>query len=118
MYTNSVGVPINYNALLTEPDSEFSVTTDLAPQALGLVVAPNPVRQRVTVSMEIPTKDRLRIALYDMKGREVAELFDDRSKKTGTLEYSFDLGPLDAGMYLFTAILGNQEIATRKIVKE
>lgn len=118
MHTNSVGIPTNYNALLTAPNTDFA-STELPLQAqLGISVSPNPMTERVTVVMDIPEKESLRIALFDMEGREVVELFNDRAKKKGQLEYSFDLGPLAEGMYLFTATLGNKEIASKKIVKQ
>ena len=67
--------------------------------------------------MDIPTIENLRLALYDVEGREVAVLFEDRAKQIGQMEFSFDLGPLAQGMYFFIATLGNREIESRKIIK-
>ncbi len=117
MYTSSIGVPTNYNALLTAPNIEFSSTDNELKKELDFTVAPNPVSERVTVLMDIPTIENLRLALYDVEGREVAVLFEDRAKQIGQMEFSFDLGPLAQGMYFFIATLGNREIESRKIIK-
>jgi len=117
MHTSSIGVPVNYNVLLTAPNSDFVSVESLSKPKLALSVSPNPLSERVTVLMDIPAREQLRITLHDLQGREVVELFNDRAKKVGQLEYSFDLRSLEQGMYLFTATLGDKEIASKKIIK-
>lgn len=108
---------ITYNALLFEPSKPFSSIRNIAVVNPQIKLSPNPTSDRVTVSMQIHDKKMLRLAIYDMQGREVALLFNDLSKKVGLLEYSFDMTSLDSGVYLFKATLEGQEIATKKLVK-
>jgi photosystem II stability/assembly factor-like uncharacterized protein len=55
------------------PEDPSSV---LSSNGLQLRVSPNPISQHATFAFELPTAGRVRLALYDVQGREVAELWN------------------------------------------
>lgn len=46
-------------------------------RALRLQLSPNPVSTQAMFALELPTSGHARLALYDVQGREVAELLDE-----------------------------------------
>ncbi|MEM8486875.1 MAG: T9SS type A sorting domain-containing protein [Bacteroidota bacterium] len=60
---------------------------------------PNPFIQSTTLRYSLPQKMRVRLAVYDMLGREVALLVDGQ-KETGIHTAEFDGSNLPAGIYL------------------
>jgi hypothetical protein len=75
-----------------------------APGETGVVleVAPNPFRGEATVTFEVSAPSRVRLAVYDVLGREVAVLADGPFAP-GRYEAAFDGGSLAAGLYLVEA---------------
>ena len=115
--TGGYGGSVNYRnrtTILTKP-LETSVHT--VPAVADVELFPNPTPDRVTIRIEINSKDKLQLGLYNNQGQLVEQFFNDRPKKIGELEFSFDLGPLASGVYYFVASQGSTEIISKKVVK-
>jgi hypothetical protein len=67
-----------------------------------LAVAPNPVRGAVAVTLTLDAPARVRLALYDVLGREAA-LLHDGPAPAGASTYDVAPGRLPAGVYVVRA---------------
>ncbi len=61
---------------------------------------PNPFRQQTALSFTLPSPERVRLAVYDVLGREVAVLFDGTAE-AGRHEATLDGSGLPSGVYLW-----------------
>jgi photosystem II stability/assembly factor-like uncharacterized protein len=61
---------------------------------------PNPFNPTTVVSLQLPIASMVRLIVYDMLGREVAVLVDEK-KEPGTYEVRFDGSNLASGVYLY-----------------
>lgn len=87
-----------------------------AEPAMQLTAFPNPMRDMF--SLEI-THDRAFVAdvsLFDIQGRVVAQLYNDRIKEGRNL-LSFDMGHLAGGTYILRVMSENGETVTEKVIK-
>ena len=75
---------------------------------------PNPLNPATVVSYQLPAVTDVRLAVYDLLGREVAMLVNGR-KAAGTYEVKFDASGLASGVYLYRLVAGDF-IQTRKLV--
>src|SRR5690606_9892852 len=64
------------------------------------VVAPSPFARQTTISYEVAAASDVRLAVYDVLGREVAVLVDAR-QEAGTHRATFDASGLAAGTYVY-----------------
>lgn len=74
---------------------------------------PNPFSPRTTIRYALTEGAFVRLAVYDLLGREVALLVDGR-QAAGTDEVVFEAGELTSGLYL-ARIVSEQFIATRTL---
>lgn len=75
---------------------------------------PNPFNPETTISFSLPKQAHVRLAVYDMLGREIAVLLDD-SRSTGTHQTRFDASRLVSGVY-FYRLVTDGFAATRTMV--
>jgi hypothetical protein len=85
-----------------------------APFALSSV-APQPMRTRGRLSLEVRQTQRVRAVLYDALGRRVRTLYDDRVTATGGLRLTVERGGLASGVYL-VRVTGETFQASRRVV--
>lgn len=83
-----------------------------------LTLSPNPTIERILVSMEIDRMDVLNLSLYNMNGQLVKEFLNDKPRKVGILDFSFELTTLPAGTYVFKASLGKDQLVSKKLIKD
>jgi len=88
----------------------FNPTTKLR-YVVGRVVAPSPERSR---GVEGPAALHVKLAVYDLLGREVAVLVDE-AQQPGSYEVRFDGGKLASGVYLYQLRVGEFS-ETRKFI--
>ncbi len=81
---------------------------------LGLVVYPNPFRDQTTLSFDTKTADPIRLAVYDVLGREVSVLLDG-TVEPGTQEMSFDGRGLPSGVYIWQ-LESDDRVATGRVI--
>ena len=83
--------------------------------ANALTVAPNPFRNKVTVSFKAEKPATVQCAVYDITGKLITT--KELSVKAGTQEFSIDLPErLPAGTYTLKAVCGNEHY-TQKLIK-
>ena len=61
---------------------------------------PNPFNPSTTISFSIPEKSFVTLKIYDMLGREVAELVNEELE-TGSFEKTFNASKLASGVYIY-----------------
>ena len=96
----------------------FSVADEGAPAAGGLVLrapAPNPVRETGRVAFDLPAGLDVRVAVYDVLGREVARLADG-PHAAGAHDVAFDASRLSAGLYVVRLVAGAETRTQRLVV--
>ena len=96
------------------------VVPSRAPVALGLAVVPNPLRSSGTVQLELPRAETVRLALYDVTGRQLAVLAEG-SFAAGihamALRPQDDTGRrLEPGVYFVRLTAGSQAMTRRMLV--
>ena len=102
----------------SEAERQQSSTSNPIAEDINLDVFPNPAFEIVTINIDLPRNDYLYLSLDNNQGQTVHVFHNDRTRKKGLLEFSYDISSLPSGVYIFRGILGTDEIVTRKIVKE
>ena len=75
---------------------------------------PNPFNPSTVISYQLPVSSTVRLSVFDVLGREVAVLVDERMT-AGTHQINFDGAALASGVYLYRLEVGNQ-VQSRKMV--
>jgi len=76
---------------------------------------PNPFRQRATIEYRVPVPGHVRLTVYDVLGRELAVLVDER-QSAGSYSAKLNASSWPSGVYLYRLEAGNQ-IATGRLVR-
>jgi len=77
---------------------------------------PNPFNPETVISFTLPQTEHVHLQVYDITGRKVAELLDEK-RLAGRHQVRFDmssLGGLGSGVYLYRLEAGNMS-KTRKM---
>jgi hypothetical protein len=69
---------------------------------LSLMAFPNPVQTSATVALNVQIAQYIRVAVYDLLGREVAALADEQVA-AGIRHLQFNTSGLAAGLYVLRA---------------
>jgi glucuronoarabinoxylan endo-1,4-beta-xylanase len=75
---------------------------------------PNPFNPSTIIRYELPKSSTVRLSVYDMLGREVSMLVNER-KDAGVHEATFDASGLSSGVYLCRLQAGDF-VQTRKLL--
>jgi hypothetical protein len=75
---------------------------------------PNPFNPTTVVSYQLPAVSDVRLVVYDLLGREVAVLVNEK-KAPGTYEVRFDAAGLASGTYIYRLEAGSS-VQARKMV--
>jgi hypothetical protein len=75
---------------------------------------PNPFNPSTTITFELPKSSEVQLSVYDMLGREVSMLVNDR-RDAGVHEVRFDGSGLSSGMYIYRFRAG-EYLATRRMI--
>ena len=83
---------------------------------------PHPVRSHATFRYQVPERTRATLELYDLLGRRVATLIDDKSVAPGTHTYAWTRqdteGSLSSGAYLLRLQAGDVTRTRRLVVMQ
>jgi hypothetical protein len=77
---------------------------------------PNPFNPSTTIKFGLPREGNVSLKIYDMAGREVANIFNNQRINAGQVSYKFDGSRLASGVYFYSLIVDNDLIATKKMV--
>jgi hypothetical protein len=91
------------NAVVEETPKEFALLQNY----------PNPFNPKTVVSYQLPAAGDVRLAVYDLLGREVATLVNEW-RPAGKYNVAFDASGLSSGVYLYK-LESNGKSATRKL---
>ena len=80
-----------------------------------LTAFPNPFYERTTLRLALAATGRVRLAVYDLLGREVAVLADG-TMEAGSRAVAFDAGTLPAGTYL-VRLEAAEQVLTRRLTR-
>jgi len=99
---------------------EIDVASDVTERPAGvptqLALAqnyPNPFNPSTTIRYELPAASEVRLGVFDMLGREVSVLVNER-REAGVHEVRFDASGLSSGVYLYKLQAGDA-VQTRKL---
>jgi hypothetical protein len=85
-----------------------------SPESISISSFPNPFNPSTTLSFSLPHEARARIAVFDLLGREVAVLADERFT-AGEHHVTFNGSSLPSGLY-FARLQSGDYIATHKLL--
>ena len=74
---------------------------------------PNPFNPNTTIKYELPRSSEVRLSVFDMLGREVFVLVNER-RNAGVHETTFDGSKLASGVYLYRLQAGDL-VATKRL---
>jgi photosystem II stability/assembly factor-like uncharacterized protein len=75
---------------------------------------PNPFNPSTTIKYELPKSSVVRMSVYDMLGREVSVLVNER-REAGVHEVKFDASGLSSGVYVYRLQVGDF-VQSRKLL--
>ncbi len=75
---------------------------------------PNPFNPSTTISFTIPSSQMVELKIYDMLGREIAELINEY-RQTGSYSAQFNASHLASGIYFYKLKAGNY-VQTKKLI--
>jgi hypothetical protein len=76
---------------------------------------PNPFNPSTTIRYQIPQDGHISLKVYDMLGREVAQLVNE-VKRAGEYTVSFDGSKLSSGVYIYKLVGNNVNISKKMIL--
>lgn len=76
---------------------------------------PNPFNPTTTIGYDLPANSRVTLKVYDLLGREVVTLVNNRRQTAGQHRISFDASSLASGMYIYR-LESSSFTATRKMM--
>lgn len=85
---------------------------EVQPEKIGLTAYPNPMRQQATLAYTLPETEEVRIAVYDVLGREVTVLANGH-REPGRHRIRFGASGLPSGVYFARLTVGGQTISRR-----
>jgi hypothetical protein len=94
---------------------EVEVTIEVSGAYVLSDIFPNPFNPQATFTLAVGSEQRVRVAVYDLLGRQVALLHDSLLKAATAQRFTFDSAGLPSGTYLLY-VSGNTFRETRTLV--
>lgn len=93
-----------------------SLTYDLpgGGDSTWVAFGPYPFNPTTTIEFSLPYTTRITMVVFDVPGKEIAKIYDNKVVKTGTHKVDFDPSKLASGIY-FYQIRGENFARTRKM---
>ena len=88
----------------------------LTESAFSFDILPNPLEDRTSIVIDLPSREHLRVTLHDMLGRTIGVLADDEHE-AGRFTLAFETGELAAGSYIICASAGRRTTSRVVIVR-
>jgi uncharacterized protein (TIGR02145 family) len=113
-FGHSVVCVRNYDPL-TDTSAPDQLKSDV-PTDLNLMQNyPNPFNPTTQISFELPAQAAVRLAVYDLLGREVAVLVND-IRSAGSHSVTFNAQNLASGVYLYQLVANGQSTSRRMLL--
>ncbi len=91
------------------------IATEMKPIDYTIDNYPNPFNPSTTIRYQIPQDEQISLKVYDMLGREVAQLVNEE-KRAGEYTVSFDGSKLSSGVYIYKLVGNNVNISKKMIL--
>jgi subtilisin family serine protease len=78
---------------------------------------PNPFNPATTISFALPSDNHISLKVYDILGKEVANLVDDY-RSAGSYSVNFDASNLSSGIYVYKIQAGNFVDAKKLVIQK
>ena len=82
----------------------------------NITVSPNPSYNKTAVKFEALDYSNINITLLDAQGQLVKLLYNDKPKKLGLIEFSFNSNALSNGTYFVNIKIGNKALTTERVI--
>jgi hypothetical protein len=97
------------------PKEQVTKTSSEIPTNFVLQNYPNPFNPTTKISFSIPQKSQLKLKVFDVLGREVANLADG-VYEVGKYEVTFDASKLSSGIYFYNLTTGSNSISKKMLL--
>ncbi|MCB0723783.1 MAG: T9SS type A sorting domain-containing protein [Ignavibacteriae bacterium] len=77
---------------------------------------PNPFNPSTTIRFGLPTQSLVSLKVYDVTGREVANLIDNEQMNAGVITKNFNAKGLASGIYFYSLITDNNVVSGKKMI--
>lgn len=77
---------------------------------------PNPFTNETTITFAVPTNAKANLAIYDVAGKQVAQLFDANATANTPYTLNFDAANLTAGIYIAQLTTENGVVSHQKLM--
>ena len=77
---------------------------------------PNPFTNETTITFAVPTDAKANLAIYDVAGKQVAQLFDATATANTPYTLNFDAANLNAGIYIAQLTTENGVVSHQKLM--
>jgi len=104
--------PVLVTKFVAYASLQISGVNDLSNNSLSLDINPNPATDKLNIDFDVKSNEHIRIALYDIMGREVAVIAD--KNLNGQQHITYNASTLPKGLYLVRVQSGT-ETTTKKI---
>ena len=78
---------------------------------------PNPFNPKTTIEFDLPNPARVSLKVYDLLGKEVAVLAENRDYEAGTYTLQFDASAYASGVYFYRLAASSRENTYQKVLK-
>ncbi|MBO6794844.1 MAG: T9SS type A sorting domain-containing protein [Balneolaceae bacterium] len=110
------GITSRYHLIIETGTVSSENPTDDTPKNFELNQNyPNPFNPSTVIGYAIPEQTSVSITVYDMLGRVVATLINNKTHEAGEYEVQFDAAGLSSGAYIYQLTAGNM-VLTKKLM--
>ncbi len=106
----------DWELILGKPGQTGSVTGNEMPLKFALYQNyPNPFNPVTTIKFDLPKDANVKIRIFDLLGREVANLVNNELKKAGSYQIEWNAGNFASGVYFYRIEAGDY-VQSKKMV--
>jgi hypothetical protein len=106
-------LPLVEPAMLASAQAEAAMLTS---GSLNFSIYPNPIRSIGVIRFGLPVATRVKLDIYDLQGRRVANLLDDQPETGGNHQVAVSTSSWPAGCYLYRLQAGSTVLTRRMVV--
>jgi len=77
---------------------------------------PNPFNSSTTITFELPSEKVVSLVIYDLRGREVCKLLNNRKLQQGQYKVRFNSYTLTSGEYIYVLKSGSETVSRKMVI--